>query len=120
MVTADRTRVGLGGILTLSCAVTRTNPETDGNYVWTSPSGTVTNRTLNTLEVTFSTIQDLGTYTCNVTNTAGVSGTGNLTIEQACKLKLLLLKGSSHINLILILGSCTNDYDCPASSSCGC
>ncbi len=86
VVTADRIRVGLDDTVTLSCAVTRTNPETDGNYEWTSPSGNVLSETSNTLEVTFSDIQDFGTYTCDVTNTANVSGTGNLTIGQGRKL----------------------------------
>ena len=101
-MTADRTRVGLGGTLTLTCTVSRTNPETDGNYAWTSPSGTETNRTSNTLDVTFSTIQDLGTYTCSVTNTAGATGTGSLTIEQACKLNnYYYCKGTLIINFDL-------------------
>jgi hypothetical protein len=116
VVTADRIRVGLGDTITLSCTVTRTNPETDGNYVWTSPSGIVTNGTSNTLVVA---IQDFGTYTCDVTNTAGVTGTGNLTIGQGCKLIIIIIERVATL-IMLILGSSTNGYDCPASPSCGC
>ena len=86
MVTADLERVNLGGTVILFCNVTRTNPEANGTYVWSSANGNVTSGTLDTLEVTFSTIQDFGTYFCNVTNTAGVTGTGNVIIERGCKL----------------------------------
>lgn len=88
-MTADRIRVNLGGTVTLSCTVTRTNPQADGNYVWSRPNGAMASETSNTLEVTISDAQDFGTYTCNVTNTAGATGTGSLTIEQGRKLKII-------------------------------
>ena len=85
MVTANRGRVGLRGTTILSCSVTRTNPAIDGTYVWSSVNAGTIAETSNTLVVNVLTKQEFDTYTCMVTNTAGVSGTGSLTVEQGCK-----------------------------------
>ena len=85
MVSTDRVRVSLGGTTTLFCNVTRTNPSINGIYVWSSVNSDMIAETSNTLMVTVKSDQQFDTYTCMVTNTAGVSGMGNLTIEQGCK-----------------------------------
>ena len=88
-VTASRLRVNLGGSTTLFCNVTRTNPNTDGTYIWINENirGHITESS-ETLSLNLSTVGDFGTYTCMVTNTAGATGSGNVTIEQGCKLKI--------------------------------
>ena len=85
-VTASRERVELGGSTTLSCNVTRTNPDITGTYVWVNESsGGTLIETSSTLLINLLTIGDYGAYMCMVTNTAGLTGSGSITIEQGCK-----------------------------------
>ena len=85
-VTASHLKVGLGGSTTLSCNVTRTNPGITGVYIWRNENtGTFLSEQSDNLQVTFSTANDFGTYSCTVTNSAGEVGTGNVTITQGCK-----------------------------------
>ena len=85
-LTASDLKVGLGGSTTLLCNVTRTNPGITGVYVWRNENtGTFLSEQSDNLQVTLSTANDFGTYSCTVTNSAGEVGTGNLTITQGCK-----------------------------------
>ncbi len=85
-VAASHLKVSLGGSTTLSCNVTRTNPGIAGAYIWRNENaGTTLFEQSNNLMVTFSTVNNFGTYSCTVTNSAGEVGTGNVTITQGCK-----------------------------------
>ena len=90
-VTASHLKVGLGGSTTLICSVTRTNPGIAGMYTWRNENtGEILSEQSDTLMVTFSAINDFGTYSCTVTNSAGEMGAGNVTITQGCKFNLIL------------------------------
>ena len=90
-VTASHLKVGLGGSTTLSCNITRTNPEIAGTYVWRNENtGEILSEQSDNLLVTFLAMNDFGTYSCTVTNSAGETGTGNVTITQGCKFNLIL------------------------------
>ena len=84
-MTVSHLRVNTGASITLTCNVIRTNPEI-GTYAWML-NDTMLSETTNVLNIT--TIQDFGTYRCIATSTAGISGSGSVTIEQGCKLILL-------------------------------
>ena len=82
---ASRTRINIGDSTTLTCHVTRTNPDIV-NYNWTNEdTSTVLNGNTNTLLLMLSTTRDFGTISCNATNAAGISGKANVIIEQGCK-----------------------------------
>ena len=84
-VTASSQRVSVGASVTLSCSVNRTNPAVN-TYVWVNEAHNTTlvgNESIIT--VTFTLTQDFGTYRCTVNNTAGFSGSDNVTIGQGCK-----------------------------------
>ena len=88
-MTASLLRVNLGGSTSLFCNVTRTNPDVDGTYIWINErTKKQISESSETLSLTLSTLGDFGTYTCMVTNTAGATGSGNVTIEQGCKFNL--------------------------------
>ena len=85
-LTADRTRVGLGGQATLTCTVTRANPMTT-NFTWTNLNfSTPISEASNTLTLTSITMTDIATYRCEATNVAG-PGMDTITI---------VLGGKSH------------------------
>ena len=88
-VTATRTRVLVGDMVTLTCNVTIGNPSYV-TYTWTSMNtNTNTNMTLpemtNTLTLTIGDVNDFGNYICEATNVAG-SGSGTASIEQGGKI----------------------------------
>ena len=84
-------RIQLGGTVTLTCTVVRSNPSNNYMYTWTLlPSTTVRGPTASTqstdmLDVTLDMEDDYGTYRCSVENDAGLTGTADTTIEQGCK-----------------------------------
>ena len=81
-VTATLTRVVVGNSTTLACTVTRSNPMGSYTYRWVhNNSITLTGETSSMLTVTITTESNLGTYRCEVTNSAGLSGNGTITIE---------------------------------------
>ena len=82
---ASRQRVNIGASVTLSCSVNRTNPEVS-TYLWTNENGSTVMVGEN-ITITFSSTNNFGTYLCTVNNTAGFSGSDNVTIEQRCKLE---------------------------------
>ena len=45
--------------------------------------------------------EDFGTISCTVTNDAGISGKANVTIEQGCKLPLLLYSENSLVRYLV-------------------
>ena len=79
-VTADSTRVGPNGDVTLTCSVTRGNPMTF-NYTWihVDTSTPLTAETSPTLSLSSFSEDDVGTYRCEVRNEAGL-GMDNITI----------------------------------------
>ena len=82
-VLATRTRLLVNGSTTLNCTVTSSNPS-NFTLVWTltTTSGSTTITSTNQTLVLSSVGEDeFGTYTCNVTNSAGLSGTADITIE---------------------------------------
>ena len=86
-VTASDLKVGLGGSTTLLCNATRANPGITGVYIWRHENtGATLSEQSDNLVMTFSTVNDFGTYSCTVMNSGGEMGTGNLTITQGCKL----------------------------------
>ena len=81
-------RVPLSGSTTLNCSVTSSNPS-DFSVMWTltNTSGSIVTLTDTGQILMVSNIkeEDFGNYTCNVTNSAGLSGTAEITIEQGGK-----------------------------------
>ena len=84
-VSATRSRILVGHSTNITCSISRTEP-TDYTIEWTltDTSGTITTlaETGETLVLTAITEDGFGTYTCNVTNSAGLSGSANITIEE--------------------------------------
>ena len=83
-MTADVIRVAVGGDVTLTCTVTRANPMIYA-YTWTNVDTSITllGETSATLTLSSITEEEIATYRCDVTNSAGM-GSDTITIEQAC------------------------------------
>ena len=85
-VSATRTRLPVNESTTLTCSVTSSNPSGDFSVVWTLTNTTGVTSTLTntdlTLELSGLGLEQFGTYTCNVTNSEGLSGEANITIEE--------------------------------------
>ena len=79
-----RTRINIGAIIVINCNVGRTNPQVT-TYSWIHEHKGALLGNASTLTLTLSTIQDFGTYRCEVSNAANLTGSGNVTIEQGCK-----------------------------------
>ena len=91
-VTATQTRIAVSQSTTLTCSVDRSNPSSI-TFAWsfTETSGVTTilsGETGQTLQLSDIAEDEFGTYTCNSTNSASLSGTANITIEQGCKATL--------------------------------
>ena len=84
-MSATTTRLLVNEPTILKCSVTVGNPS-DFTVMWTltNTSGdTITlNETEPTLEVSRIGEDEFGIYTCNVTNSAGLSGVAEIAIEQ--------------------------------------
>ena len=81
-VTATLTRVVVGNSTTLTCTVTRSNPMGSYTYRWVhNNSITLPGETSSMLTVSIMTESNLGVYCCEVTNSAGLSGSNTTTIE---------------------------------------
>ena len=92
-VTATQTRIAEGQSTTLTCSIITSNPS-DPNITWSfiNTSGVTTilsGKTGQTLQLSDIAEDEIGTYTCNATNSEGLSGTGDITIEQGCKPTLM-------------------------------
>ena len=85
-VTADRTRVGLGGDVTLTCSVSDGNPLIFYTYTWTHVNTftTLTAETSPTLILSPISMDEFGTYRCVVRNEIYV-GADSITIELGCE-----------------------------------
>ena len=80
-VTATLTRVVVGNSTTLTCTVTRSNPMGSYTYRWVHNNSIILNETTNMLTVSIMTESDVGVYRCEVTNSAGLSGSNTAAIE---------------------------------------
>ena len=80
-VTATLTRVVVGNSTTLTCTVTRSNPMGSYTYRWVHNNSITLSETSSMLTVNILTESNLGTYRCEVTNSAGLSGNDTTTIE---------------------------------------
>ena len=87
-VSATSTRIALGQSTDLMCSISRNVPA-DFTIEWTLTDGdgatTTLNETGETLVLSDITEDGFGAYTCTATNSAGLSGSGNVTIEQGCE-----------------------------------
>ncbi len=79
-------RIALGQSVSLFCNVTRANPNIF-TYVWKLNGGSALAETTNTLNLTNVMANQLGTYSCDVTNTAG-TGKVEIDIVEGGKLEL--------------------------------
>ena len=78
-VTADRTRVGLGGDVTLTCSVSDENPLIFYTYTWTHVN-TLTAIFSPTLLLSSISMNELGTHRCVIRGGTFI-GTNSITIE---------------------------------------
>ena len=87
-VSATRSRIAAGQSTNITCSITRTAP-TNYTIQWTltntSEVTTALAETGETLILTDVSEGEYGTYTCNVTNSADLSGSANITIEEGCE-----------------------------------
>ena len=83
---APNNRINIGGTITLTCSVTRGNP-TSYTYEWTLVgSNDKITETSNTLTVSVTSVNQLGTYECIVDNGIDIDdGRGNITIVEGSK-----------------------------------
>ena len=79
-VTATLTRVVVRNSTTLTCTVTRSNPM-GYIYRWVHNDSITLSETSSMLTVSIMTESDVGVYRCEVTNSAGLSGSNTTTIE---------------------------------------
>ena len=79
-------RINIGGTITLTCSVTRGNPASYA-YEWSLVgSNDRITETSNTLTVSVTSVNQLGTYECIVDNGIGTDdGRGNITIVEGSK-----------------------------------
>ena len=81
-ITVTLTRVVVRNSTTLTCTVTRSNPMGSYTYRWMhNDSITLSGETRNMLTVSILTESNLGVYRCEVTNSAGLSGSNTTTID---------------------------------------
>ena len=86
-VIASQSRISSGTSVILFCNVTRSNPDIVPTFQWENTGmGLILSENSEMLTVNLSSLVDFGMYRCTVTNTAGFSGNGTVTIEQGCKL----------------------------------
>ena len=81
-VTATLTRVVVGNSTTLTCTVTRSIPMGSYTYTWVHNNFIILpGETSSILTVSILTESNVGVYHCEVTNSAGLSGSNTTTIE---------------------------------------
>ena len=80
-VTAALTRVVVGNSTLLTCTVTRSNPMGSYTYRWVHNNSITLSENSSMLTVSILTESNLGVYRCEVTNSAGLSGSNTTTIE---------------------------------------
>ena len=90
-----------GGTITLTCSVTRGNP-TSYTYEWSLvDSNDKITETSNTLTVSVTSVNQLGTYECIVNNGIG-TGRGNITIVEGSKFLCIFV----NIDLCMMMLCC--------------
>ena len=91
-ISATSTRIAIGQSTNLTCTISRSVP-IDPTIEWTMADlnniTTTLNETGMTLMIINITEDEFGDYTCTAINSAGLSGSDNITIEQGCKLHLI-------------------------------
>ena len=91
-ISATSTRIAVGQSTNLTCIISRSVP-IDHTIEWTMTDlnniTTTLNETGMTLMIINITEDEFGDYTCTAINSAGLSGSDNITIEQGCKLHLI-------------------------------
>ena len=85
-VTVTLTRVMVGNSTTLTCTVTRSNPMGSYTYRWVHNNSITLSETSSMLSTDMLNVNilmesNVGTYRCEVTNSAGLSGSTTTTIE---------------------------------------
>ena len=102
-VSATSTRIALGQSTNLTCSISRSVP---ANYTieWTLTDGdgatTTLDETGETLVLSDITEDGFGVYTCTATNSAGLSGSGNVTIERGCKPYQIHMYSHTHVSTL--------------------
>ena len=93
-ISATSTRIAIGQSTNLTCTISRSVP-IDPTIEWTMTDSNNITTTLNetgmTLMIINITEDEFGDYTCTAINSAGLSGSDNITIEQGCKLHLIYI-----------------------------
>ena len=93
-ISATSTRIAIGQSTNLTCTISRSVP-IDPTIEWTMTDlnniTTTLNETGMTLMIINITEDEFGDYTCTAINSAGLSGSDNITIEQGCKLHLIYI-----------------------------
>ena len=84
-VTATLTRVVVGNSTTLTCTVTRSIPVGSYTYRWVHNDSITLSETSSMLTVSILMESDVGIYHCEVTNSAGLSGSNTTTIKLGSK-----------------------------------
>ena len=94
-------RINIGGTITLTCSVTRGNP-TSYTYEWSLvDSNDKITETSNTLIVSVTSVNQLGTYECIVDNGIG-TGRGDITIVEGSKFLCIFV----NIDLCMMMLHC--------------
>lgn len=78
------TGINIGTTITMYCNVSRTNPDIT-TFRWIHNDTNTLLGNTDMLTLMFSRMQDFGTYRCEATNAANLTGSGNVTIEPGCK-----------------------------------
>ena len=73
-VTATLTRVAVGNSTTLTCTVSRSIPVDSYTYKWVHNNSITLSENSSMLTINVLSESDFGTYRCEVTNSAGLSG----------------------------------------------
>ena len=90
-VSAISTRIAVGQSVNITCSVSRSVPN-DSTIEWTlTDTSSTTTTTLDEdgemVVITNIMEDEFGTYTCTAMNSADLSGSANITIEEGCKMK---------------------------------
>ena len=96
-MTATSTMLSLGGDVTLTCNIDRGIPATN-TYIWThvNSSFILTAETSPILRLSSITLDQFGSYRCEVRNIEGVAR-DTITIELTCESQLIIIMWQSQV-----------------------